>query len=257
MNAREPVVKAVNISKRFGKVQALRNVDFTVYPSEVVGLVGDNGAGKSTLIKILSGVYPPEEGEIWFEGRKVSFSSPKMARTIGIETVFQDMALINLMSIWRNFFLGREIDTKIGFLDLMNKGKMNEDCRQALAEIGITARSTGEKVGLLSGGERQSISIGRAIHFKAKLVILDEPTAALSIKEAEKVLSFVTQLKQAGVSVVFITHNIHHVYSVADRFVVLEHAAKIGEFARKDVTPEDIIDVVRSGWKEPPTVDVG
>jgi len=247
MSRDDLLVRMEGISKRFGTVQALKAVDFNVKRQEIMGLVGDNGAGKSTLIKILTGVHKPDEGKIYFEGREVSFNSPKEARDLGIETVYQDLALIPLMSITRNFFLGRELVRKVGPLNLMEHRKMDEIAAGALREIGVKVRSPDEPVAILSGGERQSVAIGRAIHFGAKLLILDEPTAALSIKESQKVLDFVLEAKERGLSIIFITHNIYHVYSVADRFTILEHGHKVAEFAKGDVSAEDIIEIIRSG----------
>lgn len=247
MNIKGTLMKAVNISKSFGRVQALKDVDFSISYGEIVGLVGDNGAGKSTLIKILSGVLQPDKGEIFFEGKKVSLSSPKIARSLGIETVYQDGALIPLMSIWRNFFLGKEILNKNPFIKTLDKEKMKKECASYLRSIGIKPLSLDEEVAVLSGGERQAVSIGRAMYFKAKLIFLDEPTAALSVREAERVLQFINEVKKTGISVVFITHNIYHVYTVADRFVILERGEKIGEFNKEEVTPEYIMDIIRSG----------
>jgi len=241
---RAPLVQMINISKSFGHVRALRNVDFTVGRQEVVGLLGDNGAGKSTLIKILTGLYPPDSGEIYFEGRRILFSSPREARALGIETVYQDLALVELMNISRNFFLGRKPTKRIGFVDLLDVKKMDKVAEQVLSEIGIQIRSPREEVSILSGGERQSISIGRAMHFGMKLLILDEPTSSLSIKEARKVLNYVTEAKRRGLSVIFITHNIYHVYPVADRFTILSHGVKVGDFDKREVSPEEIAELI-------------
>ncbi len=250
MNAKEPLVRMVNISKSFGTVQALKNVDFDVDYQEVMGLVGDNGAGKSTLIKILTGVFPPDTGEIYFEGKKVEIRSPREARDLGIETVYQDLALIPLMSISRNFFLGREPTVKIGPFRFLDKRRMDRTVRKVLSEIGIKVRSPDEPVAVLSGGERQSVAIGRALHFGAKLLILDEPTSALSVRETHKVLDFILEAKERGLSIIFITHNIYHVYSVADRFTILEHGRKVATFRKDEVSAEDIIEIIRSGYKE-------
>jgi len=242
------LVKMVGISKRFGTVQALKNVDFTVKHQEVIGLVGDNGAGKSTLIKILTGVYPPDKGEIYFEGKKECIDSPKKARDMGIETVYQHLALIDLMSISRNFFLGRELTRIIvGLFNFLDKKKIDEISERALEKVGIKVRDVNEEVSVLSGGERQAVAIGRAIFFGVKLLVLDEPTAALSIKESQKVLDYVTGAKERGLSVIFITHNIYHVYSVADRFIILEHGVKIGDSEKSKVSSEKIIEVIRTG----------
>ncbi len=239
-----PLVEMRNIVKSFGKVQALRGVDFTIGKNEIVGLLGDNGAGKSTLIKVLVGLYKPDSGEIYLEGKRVSFNSPKDARDAGIEPVYQDLALANLMSISRNFFLGREPTISIGPFKFLNRKEMDRVSKEALTDIGVTVRSAEETVSFLSGGERQAIAIGRGIHFGAKLLILDEPTAALSVKETRKVLELILEAKKRGLSVIFITHNIYHVYQVADKFTLLEHGRKVGDFEKNTVKPEDIIDII-------------
>lgn len=248
MNRNDFLVRMEGICKRFGTVQALKDVDFDVRHQEVMGLVGDNGAGKSTLIKVLTGVFPPDTGEIYFEGERVDIRSPREARDMGIETVYQDLALIPLMSISRNFFLGRELVRKVGVLNLLDHRKMNEVAANTLREIGVKVRSPEEEVAALSGGERQSVAIGRAVHFGAKLLILDEPTASLSIKESHRVLDYVLEAKERGLSIIFITHNIYHVYSVADRLTLLEHGRKVAEFAKGDISAEDIIEIIRSGY---------
>jgi len=239
-----PLIEMKGIVKNFGRVYALKGVDFSVGENEVVGLLGDNGAGKSTLIKVLVGLHQPDKGEVYFEGKKVSFSSPRDARNYGIETVYQDLALIPLISISRNFFLGREPVSRVGLFNILRKKEMDEIAREVLEDIGVKVRSVDEAVSFLSGGERQAIAIGRAIHFGAKLLILDEPTAALSIKETRKVLDLILEAKEKGLSVVFITHNIYHVYEVADKLTLLEHGKKVGDFVKKDVTPEEIIDII-------------
>ena len=245
------MVRMVKISKSFGTVQALKDVDFEVGYQEVMGLVGDNGAGKSTLIKILTGVFPPDSGEIYFEGKRVNIRSPREARDLGIETVYQDLALIPLMSISRNFFLGREPTVRVGPLRFLDKRRMDRTVREVLSEIGIKVRSPDEPVAVLSGGERQSVAIGRAVHFGAKLLILDEPTSALSVRETHKVLDYILEAKERGLSIIFITHNIYHVYSVADRFTILEHGRKVAEFRKEEVSAEEIIEIIRSGYQEP------
>ena len=235
------LVEMKNISKSFGKVQALKNVNFHVGYNEIVGLLGDNGAGKSTLIKTLVGYHQPDNGEIYFEGKKVEFKSPKDSREIGIETVYQDLALVNLMPIWRNFFLGRELRKKNGLLDVR---KMKNIAIKFLKEVGITIRSPDDTVAFLSGGERQAVAIARSIYFGAKLLILDEPTAALSVGETKMVLEHIKNAKKRGLSVIFITHNIYHVYDVADRLVILEKGEKIGDYKKEDVTPEKVMDII-------------
>jgi len=241
------LAKMVNIEKYFGAAQALNKVNIEVQSGEILGLLGDNGAGKSTLIKILAGVFPPDKGEIFFEGERVNFSSPRDARARGIETVHQALSLVDIMSISRNFFLGREPTKKIGPIHLLDRKKMNEECEKAVTRLGVRVRSPNEFVSILSGGERQAISIGRAMHFKVKLLILDEPLAALSVRETREVLRQVEKVRESGVSVIFITHNVYHVYPVAERFVMLDRGIKIGEVYKKDASPEDIIEIIASG----------
>jgi len=241
------LAKMVNIEKYFGAAQALKKVSIEIQSGEILGLLGDNGAGKSTLIKILAGVFPPDKGEIFFEDERVKFSSPRDARTMGIETVHQALSLVDIMSISRNFFLGREPTKKIGPIHLLDRKKMNEECRKAVTKLGVRVRSPNEFVSILSGGERQAISIGRAMHFKVKLLILDEPLAALSVRETREVLRQVEKVRESGVSVIFITHNVYHVYPVAERFVMLDRGIKIGEVYKKDASPEDIIEIIATG----------
>jgi simple sugar transport system ATP-binding protein len=233
----------VNTQKWFGKVHALKGVDFEVGPAEVVGLLGDNGAGKSTLIKILSGFYSGDEGQIYFEGRKVRIASPREARRLGIETVYQEQALVPFMSIARNIFMGREPVRALGFL---NKKGMNSESMAALARIELHLRSPDALIEMLSGGERQGVAIARALHFKAKLVILDEPTIALSIKESREVLEFIQQLKRQGVAAIFITHNLYHAHPVAERFVVLNRGRKVADVRREDVSIERLSELIVS-----------
>ena len=244
-----PVVEMKNIVKQFGTVTALDGVDFTVNPREVVGLVGDNGAGKSTLIKILTGVHTPTAGQIFIDGRPVQINSPREARALGIETVYQDLALVPLMSITRNFFLGRELTASLGPLHWLDIGEMNRRTQASLQDIGIDIRSPSEKVEKLSGGEKQSIAIGRALHFGAKLLILDEPTSALSVGETRKVLTYTINAKERGLSVIFITHNIHHVMLVADRYTIIQHGQVLGNFKRGEVTADDMAALI-TGEKE-------
>jgi len=247
MKDQKPLVEMKKISKSFGHIDALKNVDFVVNHREIVGLLGDNGAGKSTLIKILTGVYSPDSGSIYLDGEKVQFSSTRGAMEKGIETVYQDLALVDLMSISRNFFLGREPKKKIGFIKILDKRFMRDTASRCLKEIGIQARSCDEAVSNLSGGERQSIAIGRAMYFGARLLILDEPTAALSIKESNHVLQYALEARDRGLSVIFISHNVHHVYSIADRFTIMERGEKMGVFSKSEVTAEQIAEMIALG----------
>ena len=237
----ESLVKMVNIHKWFGKVHAVRGVDFEVKSAEIVGLVGDNGAGKSTLIKVLSGFHQPDEGEIYFEGKKVKINSPRDARRLGIETVYQEQALAPHMSISRNIFMGREPVRSLGFLD---RDIMNKESMKALRSIGLELRSPDDLIGMLSGGERQGVAIARAVHFKAKLVILDEPTRALSVKEVGKVLDFIKRVKDSGKSCIYISHTIANVYSVSDRFVILDRGRVVGRYDRKQISEPDLNEVL-------------
>uniref|UniRef100_A0A7V3YLG8 Sugar ABC transporter ATP-binding protein n=1 Tax=Candidatus Caldatribacterium californiense TaxID=1454726 RepID=A0A7V3YLG8_9BACT len=244
----ELLVRMVNIHKWFGRVYALRGVDFEVYRGETVGLIGDNGAGKSTLIKILSGYHQADQGEIYFEGQRVRISSPRDARKLGIETVYQEQALAPNLSIARNIFMGREPVRRWGIID---RKVMNEESMKALANLGLRLRSPDLPVVTLSGGERQGVAIARALHFKAKLVILDEPTVALSVKEVEEVLEFVRQLQREGISVIFITHNLYHAYDIAERFVVMARGKKMADVKKKDTSPEELSQlVIKSAFAE-------
>lgn len=243
----KPLVEMVNIHKWFGRVYALQGVDFTVNHSEVVGLVGDNGAGKSTLMKILSGLYPPDIGEIYFEGKKVQFSSPRDAMKLGIETIYQDIAIAPLMNIPRNVFMGREIERKLGIIKLLDLKKMKEESIKVLKGLGLEIPNIDMPVENLSGGQRQGVVIARAMYFKSKLLILDEPTNNLSVKESLKVLEFIKELRKQGISSVFITHNLHHVYPVADRIVVLSHGKKVGEFKKDETSIEEITNLITLG----------
>lgn len=240
----EPLVKMEQIVKKFGVVTVLTGVDFHVNAGEVVALLGDNGAGKSTLIKILTGVHTPTSGQIYFEGKPVKINTPHDAHDLGIETVYQDLALVDLMSISRNFFLGREPVHRFGPFKFLDRKTMNEQTRSSLHDIGIEIRSPREKVGKLSGGERQSIAIGRAVHFGAKLLILDEPTSALSVGETQKVLDYTQNAKQRGLGVIFITHNVSHVFEVADRYVIIRHGIKAADYRRGELTEKDIADLI-------------
>ncbi len=238
------VIRMKNIVKRFGTVEALRGIDFTVRKGEVRALMGDNGAGKSTLIKVLTGVHSLTSGEIYMDGQKVTINSPADARAFGIETCYQDLALIPLMSIWRNFFLGRELVTNIGPIKWLHRAEMRQQCRDSLQDIGIEIRSAEEKVGKMSGGERQSIAIGRAIHFGAKLLILDEPTSALSVGETNKVLSYIESAKAQGLPVIFITHNVNHIYQVSDSYTIIRQGVKVGTYQQGELSQQDIADLI-------------
>jgi simple sugar transport system ATP-binding protein len=231
-----------DVSKSFGEVHALRNVDFKLGRNEVVGLLGDNGAGKSTLIKILTGYYRPDEGDLLFEGQPVNDLTVPKARELGIETVYQERALAELQSLWRNIFLGRELKNSVGLLDV--KKMKQETNRLMLESMGFTsaAVSPDSTIGNFSGGEKQGVAIVRALYFDAQIIILDEPTMGLSLKETRRLLNFVRDIKSAGKSAVFIDHNIFHVYDVADRVVVIDRGRVAGEFRTSEITLDDLMD---------------
>lgn len=236
------ILEMRNISKRFGEVEALRQVNFAVARNEVVGLVGDNGAGKSTLIKIVTGYYQPDSGEVYFNRQKVEGLSVAEARQLGIETVYQERALADLQTLWRNIFMGRELTTHFGFLDA--KMMKQETEKLMIESMGFTSTAVAPDsvVRTFSGGEKQGVAIVRALHFDAELIILDEPTMGLSLSETRKLLEFARGIKRAGKSCVFIDHNVFHVYSVADRVVVLDRGAVAGEFLTRDITVDQLVD---------------
>jgi simple sugar transport system ATP-binding protein len=231
-----------NVSKTFGEVQALQNVDFILGENEVVGLLGDNGAGKSTLIKIITGYYRPDEGEMYLNGQRVDDLTVPKARNMGIETVYQERALAELQSLWRNIFLGRELKNRAGFLKI--KEMKQETHRLMVQSMGFTSAAINpdSPIRTFSGGEKQGVAIVRALYFDAEIIILDEPTMGLSLKETRKLLDFVRGIKEAGKAAVFIDHNIFHVYSVADRVVVIDRGKVAGEFVTKEISLDDLMD---------------
>ena len=245
--AAPPLIEARGLTKYFGSVIALHDVSLIVRAGEVLCLLGDNGAGKSTLIKTLSGVHPPDEGQILVDGAEVRFDSPRDALQAGIATVYQDLAMIPLMSISRNFFLGSEPTSGWGPLRTIDLREADRVTRDALRGMGIDLRDTSQPVGTLSGGERQSVAIARAIHFGAKVVILDEPTSALGVKEAAIVLRFIDQARDAGIGVILITHNINHAYPVGDRFTILDRGRAKGTWAKAEMTPGELLEHMGGG----------
>ena len=245
----DPRLSVRGLTKSFGHVKALTDVSFDVMPGEVVGLLGDNGAGKSTLIKTLCGVHRPDSGSFVWEGNEVRFDSPRHAMATGISVVYQDLAIIPILSIYRNIFLGREgeVCKKVAGISFMRKQKAKEIAAQALSGIGIHVPDVESAVAVLSGGERQSIALARAVHFQHKLLILDEPTAALSLKETAKVLGYVDGARRQGVSVIIITHNLSHAWQVSDRFVVLYHGGVADTVRRDEVELDDLADLINTG----------
>ena len=240
-----------NVTKSFGAVEALVNVSFSVNSGEVVALLGDNGAGKSTLIKILSGVHKHDNGRIKWQGNDIVIKSPAHARQIGFSVVYQDLAVVPLISIYRNFFLGKEelICKKILGVSFIRNNYAKNIARNALKQLGIEIENVESNVGVLSGGERQSISIARAVYFQSKLLILDEPTAALSLKETAKVLSYVQEAKKSDVGVIMITHNISHAWDSADRFVVLYRGEVASILKKEETSVKEIENLINTGKK--------
>ena len=231
-----------DVSKSFGEVKALQDINFQLGQNEVVGLLGDNGAGKSTLIKIITGYHQQTTGEILFNGQTVENLTVPKARSLGVETVYQERALAELQTLWRNIFLGRELSNRWGFMDV--KQMKIETHRLMTQSMGFTSAAVTpeSKVGKFSGGEKQGVAIVRALYFDAEIIVLDEPTMGLSLKETEKLLNFVRDIKTAGKSAVFIDHNIFHVYSVADRVVVIDRGQVAGEFYTKDITLDTLME---------------
>ena len=240
------LVKAENLSKSFGQVKALENVDFTLKPGEVVGLLGDNGAGKSTLVKILSGLHRPDQGELWIKGRKIDFKrfNVRRARANGVETVYQDRALADRQPLWRNVFVGRHITGKLGFINAAREKRETMNLLSGHLGLRGAGVSPDSDVGVLSGGERQALAIARAMYFESDIIILDEPTTALSLGEADKVLHFVRRIKQARRSCIYITHDLSRLYPEADRFVCLDRGRVRTVLERKDVSLQGLADVL-------------
>ena len=230
-----------NIVKTFGSVIALGGVSLAVEQGEVMCLLGDNGAGKSTLIKTISGVHKPSEGQILIEGKPVSFNSPRDAQRYGIATVYQHLSILPLMSVTRNFFMGREPTKGFGPLRWFDLEHANRVAREEMLKMGIDIRDPNQAVGTMSGGERQVLAIARAVYFGAQVLILDEPTAALGVKQAGVVLKYIAQARARGLAVIFITHNVHHAYPVADKFTILKRGKSYGTFAKDDVTREEVL----------------
>jgi len=247
MNAQVPLLEVQEISKYFGSVIALKDISMRVNAGQVMCLLGDNGAGKSTLIKILSGVHQPSEGHYLVEGKEVNFTSPRDALAAGIATVYQDLAMIPLLSVSRNFFLGSEPTKGWGPFRVFDLAFADSTTREELGKMGIRLRDTTQPVGTLSGGERQSVAIARAVYFGAKVLILDEPTAALGVKEAGIVLRYIAQARSRGLGVIFITHNPHHAYPIGDYFTLLNRGRSLGTFAKSEISREELTGMMAGG----------
>ncbi len=242
-----PLIELKSVSKYFGSVVALNDVSFDVQAGEVHCLLGDNGAGKSTLIKVLSGVYAPDQGEMLVSGVPAKFTSPREALDIGIATVYQDLALVPLMSVARNFFLGREPLKRTGPIKQFDVAYANSTAYRELSEMGIQLRNPEQPVGTLSGGERQCLAIARAIYFGAKVLILDEPTSALGVHQASVVLKLIVQSKARGIGVIFISHNVHHAYVVGDRFTILKRGKSSGTYLKSDIERDRLLNLMAGG----------
>jgi simple sugar transport system ATP-binding protein len=242
-----PLLEVEGLSKSFGGVTAIDGISMHVRAGEVLCVLGDNGAGKSTLLKTLSGVHPPDRGRLLVSGAEVRFSSPRDALALGIATVYQDLAMVPMLSIVRNFFLGAEPTKGIGPFRRLDLSRADAIVRAELAKMGIHVRDTSEPVGSLSGGERQSVAIARAVYFGARVLILDEPTSALGVKQAGVVLRYIAQARGRGCGVILVTHNPHHAHLVGDRFTILNRGRSQGTFTKAEITREDLVQQMAGG----------
>ena len=241
MTTQQPILQIAGLTKRFGGLTAVDSVSLAVHPGEVVGLLGDNGAGKSTLIKMISGVYAPDDGTIEVDGREVRFATPQDARSQGIETIYQDLALCENLDAGANIFLGREPLRQRGPVRVIDRAFMERESRQVLDQLDIRIPDMRNPIRLMSGGQRQAVAIARAVYWKARLMIMDEPTAALGVPEQRKVLSLVQTLRERGVPVILISHNMHDVFAVADRVIVMRRGRKAGERAISATSGDELV----------------
>jgi ABC-type sugar transport system ATPase subunit len=242
----DPVLSTFEISKRFGGIQALADVDFELLRGEILGLVGDNGAGKSTLLKVLTGAYKPEGGRVFFEGKEVTIRDPHHSRELGIEMVYQHLALCRVLDIASNLFLGRELCRPIG-LDFLRKKKMQEMALETLKGLKIDILNPRETVNNLSGGQQQAVAIGKAIRFNPKVIFMDEPTANLAVREASKVLELMVKLKNEGISIVFVTHRLKDIFDVSDRIFVLKGGKKVDCRPTNELDQEELVKLMFMG----------
>ncbi|WP_329454875.1 ATP-binding cassette domain-containing protein [Streptomyces sp. NBC_01497] len=242
-----PLVELADVSKYYGNIRALEGVSLEVHPGEITCVLGDNGAGKSTLIKIIAGLHQHDGGVLRIEGESAVLGSPREALDRGIATVYQDLAVVALMPVWRNFFLGSEPTRGRGPFRRLDAGFMRETTRAQLLRMGIDLRDVDQPIGTLSGGERQCVAIARAVYFGAKVLVLDEPTAALGVKQSGVVLKYVAAARDAGLGVVLITHNPHHAYLVGDRFVLLKRGAMAGSHTKDEIALEELIRQMAGG----------
>jgi simple sugar transport system ATP-binding protein len=248
MNSQTPLLEVRNLSRHFGAVRALDDCSLVVHPGEVVALAGDNGAGKTTMIKAISGVYPPTSGEILIDGKPVTFSSPQEARELGIETIYQDLALADNLTIGANIFLGREPMRKaFGFLPVIDRKAMAKAAGETMALLDFHVKRLDAPVSNFSGGQRQAVAIGRAVYWNAKILIMDEPTAALGVPEQRKVISLIKSLKAQGRGVIFISHNLQDIFAVSDRIVVLRRGVVAGERLITETTHDEVVKLMIGG----------
>jgi ABC-type sugar transport system ATPase subunit len=242
-----PLLRVENVSKHFGGVHALKEVSLTLYPGEVLALAGDNGAGKSTLIKIISGVHHADGGSLWYEGKEIKLENPHQARAYGIETIYQDLALADNLDVGANVFLGREPVRRIFGLPFVDRRRMRVEAETTLRGLEIQINRLDVPIRSLSGGQRQSVAIGRAIHWKARVLIMDEPTAALGVPEQRKVMELIANLKESGVGIIFISHNLIDIFQASDRIMVLRRGSKVGERRTSETNPDEIVRLMVGG----------
>ena len=242
-----PIIEVRGIGKSYGSVVALSDVSTSVRAGEVTCVLGDNGAGKSTFIKILAGAHEHSEGELVIDSVSRNISSPRQALNLGIATVYQDLAVVPLMPVWRNFFLGSELTRGFGPLRRLDVGRMKKTAKDELAAMGIDLRDVDQPIGTLSGGERQCVAIARAVYFGARVLILDEPTAALGVRQSGVVLKYIAKARDRGLGVVFITHNPHHAYPVGDRFMLLRRGTSLGEFPKSEISVDELTAMMAGG----------
>ena len=241
----QPILELQRVSKQFGSLKVLKEINLWVAGGEVLALVGDNGAGKSTLLKIMSGYLSPNSGIVKVLGQPISFTSPQDAREAGIETVYQDLAIVDGLNLWRNFFLGRELRRPNMGIPVLNRQEMKTICEGQLRQFGlVNIRSADQLAGMLSGGERQSLAIARAVYFKSQLLLLDEPVAALSIRERRRVFETIERAKRQGVGILYIDHNMHHVLPMADRIAVMQHGSIGTVIGRGEKSVEELNELV-------------
>jgi ABC-type sugar transport system ATPase subunit len=238
-----PLLEMTGITKRFGGVRALDEVDFAIDPGEVVALVGENGAGKSTLIKVITGIHPPDGGAIRYRGEPVEVRSRRDSQQLGIEVLYQELSLVGVMNAYQNVFLGKELTKRyLGFIELLDNERMRLEAERILLEqLGMDFRGRWEPIFLMSGGQRQAIALARAIYAEASLVILDEPMASLGVEEVERTIAIIQRLRESSVAVIVISHNLEHIFAVADRLVVLRRGRKVGDVPKDRITPEEAI----------------